>query len=53
MAERDDRGQRGDPDRGRGVRRAFAGGWAVASYLDLGIYGEHIVQASSSSAASP
>jgi hypothetical protein len=23
---------------------AFAGGWAVASYLDLGIYGEHIVQ---------
>ena len=23
---------------------AFAGGWAVASYLDLGIYGEHIMQ---------
>jgi hypothetical protein len=23
---------------------AFAGGWAVASYLDLGIYGEHIAQ---------
>ena len=23
---------------------AFAGGWAVASYLDLGIYGEHITQ---------
>jgi heme A synthase len=23
---------------------AFAGGWAVASYLDLGVYGEHITQ---------
>jgi len=23
---------------------AFAGGWAVASYLDLGTIGEHIVQ---------
>src|SRR3981189_511103 len=23
---------------------AFAGGWAVASYLDLGPYGEHITQ---------
>ena len=23
---------------------AFAGGWAVASYLDLGVYGEHIMQ---------
>ncbi|MFL6798631.1 MAG: hypothetical protein ACJ8F3_14570 [Xanthobacteraceae bacterium] len=23
---------------------AFAGGWAVANLLELGIYGEHIVQ---------
>ena len=23
---------------------AFAGGWAVASYLDLGTYGVHIMQ---------
>ena len=23
---------------------AFAGGWAVASYLDLGAYGVHIMQ---------
>ena len=24
---------------------AFAGGWAVASYLDLGPYGVHVMQA--------
>ena len=23
---------------------AFAGGWAVASYLDLGFYGVHVMQ---------
>ena len=26
------------------IGAAFAGGWAVASYLDLGVYGEHITQ---------